>query len=376
MEAILGPSRNSRSIDRSLSMNSTRPRRSHSGQNKNLGSLYHGLLILILIICLAPSTLAHPTAIAADLVNVLRSASNPSGEITVDLQDSPLKRRGDTLLDTQDRDAVAESLERDAKHGLQRRILNASTETLTAMPEPFDTSSNNFANSSCVSFFDKFLANSTVTNCYAISLLLENSNAFFHDLSSATKISRVLDTTCSEDPTKCQSIMTSLAAQMLDEDHCGPDYEAGNPVVTDAYRQLMAYEPVYKATCLTNPTTDDYCFVDAVTNSTAPNDYNVYFIPIGNPLTTGNLTCNECLQETMDIYAEWARVDGQALDTTYLSSAKIVNEYCGSGFATSNVTIGSNNVTAGAGLTVPLPSSRFALSIITVIIGALSSGIF
>lgn len=376
MEAILGPSRHSRSIDRSLSMNFTRPRRSQPGQIKSLGSLYHGLIILILIVCLSPSTLAHPTAITADLVNVPRSASNPSGDTIVDLQDSPLKRREYISLDTQVRDAVAESLERDAKHGLQRRILNASTDSSTSMPEPFDTSSNNFANSSCVSFFDKFLANSTVTKCHAVSLLLENSNAFFHDLSSATETSRVLDTTCSENPTKCQSIMTSLAAQMLDEDNCGPDYEAGNSVVTDTYQQLMAYEPVYRATCLTNPTTNDYCFVDAVTNSTAPNDYNVYFIPIGNQLTKGKLTCNECLQSTMDIYAEWARVDGQALDTTYLPSAKIVNEYCGSGFATTNVTIGSDNVTAGAGLTVPLPGSRLALSIITVTIGALSLGMF
>ncbi|KAJ5657037.1 hypothetical protein N7507_008987 [Penicillium longicatenatum] len=361
-------------MDRSLSMNSTRPRRSQSGQNKNLGSLYHGLLILIIIICLSPSTLAHPTAIAADLVNVPRSASNPSGKITVDLHDSPLKPRGDTFFDTRDRDAIAESLESDAKHGLQRRILNASTETSTSMPEPFDTSSNNFANSSCVSFFDKFLANSTVTKCHAVSLLLENSNAFFHDLSSATETTRVLDTTCSENPTKCQSIMTSLAAQMLDEDNCGPDYEAGNSVVTGTYQQLMAYEPVYRATCLTNPTTNDYCFVDAVTNSTAPNDYNVYFIPIGTQLTKGKLTCNECLRSTMDMYAQWARVDGQALDTTYLPSAKIVNEFCGSGFATTNITIGSDNVTAGAGLMVPLPS-RFALSLITVTVGALSLGI-
>ncbi|KAJ5654680.1 hypothetical protein N7490_001683 [Penicillium lividum] len=350
-------------------MNSTRLRRSRSGQTTRLGSLYHGLLILILIVCLSTSTLAHP-ALATDLVDP-RSASYPSGEI-VDLQASP-ERRGDTFLDTQDQDAVAESLRHDVNHGLQRRILNASTETSTTMPEPFDTSSNNFANSSCVSFFDKFLANSTVTKCHAVSLLLTNSNAFFHDLSSATKTSRVLDTTCSEPVEKCQSIMTSLAAQMLYEDNCGPDYEAGNSVVTDTYQQLMAYEPVYRATCLTNPTTQDYCFVDAVTNTTAPNDYNVYFIPIGTTLTKGKLTCNECLSATMDVYAQWATVDGQALDSTYISSAKVVNEYCGSGFAVTNLTIGSDSVTvtAGAGLTVPLPSSRLALSIISITIGSL-----
>ncbi|KAJ5934103.1 hypothetical protein N7466_003650 [Penicillium verhagenii] len=354
-------------------MDSIGPRRSQPGQKKSLACL----LILILIFCLSTSTLAHPTAVTADLQpSIPRSTSNPGGETIVDRQDLPPGGRGDTILDTLNQDSVAESLKHDATHGLQRRILNASTETSAAMPEPFDTSSNNFANASCVSFFDSFLANSTVTKCHAVSLLFENSNGFFHDLSSATTTARVLDTACSEPVIECQSIMNSLATKMLDGSNCGPDYEAGNSVVTDTYQQLMAYEPVYRATCLINTLTDDYCFVDAVTNTTAANDYNVYFIPIGNTLTKGTLTCNECLKATMDIYAEWAKVDGQSLDSTYLPSAKIVNEYCGSGFADTNITIGSDSVTAGAGLTVPLPNSRLPLFIISVTIGALSWGMY
>jgi hypothetical protein len=59
----------------------------------------------------------------------------------------------------------------------------------------------------------------------------------------------------------------------------------------------------------------------------------------------------------MEIFARWAKKDGQSLDTTYLPSAKIINSKCGSEFASTNVTVGSNRVTAGAGLTVPLPGA-------------------
>lgn len=124
------------------------------------------------------------------------------------------------------------------------------------------------------------------------------------------------------------------------------------------YNDLVAYEPMYRATCLTSPSTQDYCFVDAVSNSSAPDDYNVYFMPIGSSLSAGaKPTCSQCLQATMEIFARWAKKDGQSLDTTYLPSAKIINSKCGSEFASTNVTVGSNRVTAGAGLTVPLPGA-------------------
>jgi hypothetical protein len=124
--------------------------------------------------------------------------------------------------------------------------------------------------------------------------------------------------------------------------------------VTNTYKDLVAYEPMYRATCLTSPSTQDYCFVDAVSNSSAPDDYNVYFMPIGSALGTGaKPTCSQCLQATMDLFANWAKKDGQSLVTTYLPSARIINAHCGAGFASTNVTVGS--VTAGAGLTVPLP---------------------
>jgi hypothetical protein len=170
--------------------------------------------------------------------------------------------------------------------------------------------------------------------------------------------------------------MTALAADLVKPENCGDDYENGNSVVKGMYRDLVAYEPVYRATCLTNPSTKDYCFVDAVANSTAPDDYNVYLLPLGTPLTVGVVpTCNRCLKVTMDLFSGWARRNGQSLDSTYLPSAKIVNANCGDDFVSTNITVGSADVMAGAGLAVPLP--KFGIvSVVALALGVMLTDVF
>lgn len=166
-----------------------------------------------------------------------------------------------------------------------------------------------------------------------------------------------------------------MAKKMLQKDNCGPDYEANNSFVHTVYRDLMAYEPMFRATCLTNPKTNNYCFVDAVTNTSAPNSYDVYFVPLGNILGSGNVTCDQCLQATTDIFAHWATVDGQSLDTTYVPSARVVNHECGAHFANVTLTTGTDHTKASAGLRSPLPDFRITASFGLVIGGALA-GIF
>jgi hypothetical protein len=332
---------------------------------------YTGLLILIVILCLSPTAAAQSQSATALKLNadIPRSASHASGEIFVD----GLHGRSSSLQPHEDEANGCENNDlgkRSSDLLLPRKIVTANSNSSSSMPTPFDTISYNFANQTCTTFFTGFLSNSTITDCHAISLLLENSNSFFHTLSSAAATSRVLDVTCSQSVTKCASIMTNLASEMIKTENCGDDYNAGNSVVQGTYQDLMAYEPVYRATCLTNPDTKDYCFVDAVQNTTAPNDYNVYFIPVGTPLTkSGVLTCNECLQASMDIFAQWAKVNNQALDTTYVPSAKVVNKYCGANFANTNITVGSDKVTAGAGLSVQLPGARLAFSVLGLFLG-------
>jgi len=309
----------------------------------------------MLIICLLPaSTVAQSTTIS-DLVNIPRSAAAPSGDIPDDHDhhEEYAFQFGNTFH------AETRSAEIEANGGLLLHRTSSSD-----MPTPFDTVSINFASDSCVSFFKKFLSNTTVMDCHAVSLLLENSNSFFHTLASATATTRVLNTACSQPMSKCASIMTDLAEQMLHRDNCGQDYKSNNSIVQGTYQDLMAYKPMYLATCLTNPTTQNYCFVEAVQNTTAPNDYTLYFMPLGSIVSSGRLTCGQCLQNTMNIFAHWATVDGQALDTTYLPSARIINNVCGAGYVNANVTVGSDIVTSGAGLTAPLPDIRLIVSVL------------
>ncbi|OQD72357.1 hypothetical protein PENPOL_c001G02746 [Penicillium polonicum] len=320
-----------------------------------MSRLYHiyNLLIIITILCL--STRAE--SVEPTHLPVLRSAWHPSGEIkTADRQSLQAPTEETTIR--------------------RRTIVTASTST-TEIPKPFDTLSYNFANSTtCIDFFAKWRANTTITNCNAISLLIENSNAFFHTLNSAPATSRILDTSCSADVSQCASIMTTLAADLLKPDNCGDDYENDNSVVKGTYRDLVAYEPMYRATCLTNPSTKNYCFVDAVSNSTVPDDYSVYLMPLGTPLSSGDVpTCNKCLKATMELFSGWARRDGQSLDSTYLPSAKIVNAHCGDGFASTNITVGSADVRAGAGLAVPLPKLGIS-TVMFLLLGVMLTGLF
>lgn len=351
---------------------------------KFLGPLYHGLLILMLILCFSPiSTLAQTPAGVSDLISDgPRSALGPSGEINVD---ELAKRRVLFELheifqideDGSDERAALPGIDRNGGVLLPRSIVTAGNMSSSDLPSAFDTLSNNFANATCVAFFEKFRSNSSFTDCHAVSVLLGNSNSFFHTLTSAVATSHVLDVACSQSVTKCALTMTTLAKEMLHDKNCGQDYNANNSVVQSVYQELIAYEPMYRASCLTNPDTKDYCFVDAVTNTTAPNDYNVYFMPVGSTLTpSGKLTCNECLQATMKIFAQWASTDGQSLDTTYLPSAKVVNGYCGSNFANTNVTVGSSKVTAGAGQVMQSPNFRLITSLFAITLGATIAGVF
>lgn len=277
-------------------------------------------IILILVVRLSIA-FAQPVEPNVDAI----SGKHPSGEIT------------------------------DRRQKTARAVVTASATTSTDIPSPYDTLAYNFANTtSCRNFYAEWRANKTITDCHPVSLLLENSNAFFHALRSNTTTSRILNTTCAQDVDQCTSIMSNLAVDLLKSKNCGLDYQNGNSVVQGTYRDLVAYKPIYSATCLKNTATQNYCFVDAISNSTSPDDYSVYLMPLGTALSTGSKpSCSTCLRNTVDLFSQWAKVDGQPLTMTYLSSASVMNAYCGTDFAPTNITVGSSTVTAGASAAVP-----------------------
>ena len=168
--------------------------------------------------------------------------------------------------------------------------------------------------------------------------MLQNSNSFFEATKSLTELSVTLDMACAVDRESCNTLMLSLAAQLIEDANCGQDYRDENPIVLEAYAGLVAYEPVYNATCITSPATGDYCFADAITNATNPSDAYPYYTALGIQLPGGvDLTCDKCLQDTMAIYALAAANSSQPVSSTYVDTAEIIDVSCGPTFVNTTV---------------------------------------
>ena len=118
---------------------------------------------------------------------------------------------------------------------------------------------------------------------------------------------------------------------------CKSDYNGNNPQVVQAYNGLIAYEPLYRASCLKDNNAS-YCYANAVTNTTNNGeDAYPYSLPLGVTLGGGSRpTCNSCLQNTMAIFSTFAGNTTQPLSQTYSSAAQQITIYCGTSFV--NVT--------------------------------------
>ncbi|KAI1622631.1 hypothetical protein EDD37DRAFT_611045 [Exophiala viscosa] len=217
------------------------------------------------------------------------------------------------------------------------------TVVTTPLPSPFDTSiGSNFTVSSCPTFFSTFLSNSTFQSCVPVSLLLQNSNSFFRAERSTTLLTQTLDSACNAPLAICSPLMANLASELIADANCGADYKLQNPLVSQAYAGLLAYEPLYRATCLQDSTSGAYCFAEAVTNTTNDADAYPYYTALGLNMPAGaSPTCSQCLKDTMSIFAGYAQATNQPLASTYLGCAAQVDVACGSGFAATDIKVGS-----------------------------------
>lgn len=181
-------------------------------------------------------------------------------------------------------------------------------------------------------------------------MLLQNSGSFFKVLQSPVSLDQVIETSCSADETTCTDYMAHLASELISDKACGQDYKLGNALVVQAYTAMIAYRPVYRATCLKDPSTGEFCFTEAATNPKNVAGYYVYFLPIGIGFPgSSRPICNECLQATMEVFAESALIKGQPLAETYIPAAQQINMGCGPGFVNATVKVGS--VSSGGSLT-------------------------
>ncbi|KAK4940523.1 hypothetical protein LTR10_019397 [Elasticomyces elasticus] len=213
------------------------------------------------------------------------------------------------------------------------------TVVTTPLPSPFDTSiGSNFTVSSCPTFFSNFLSNSTFQSCLPVSLLLQNSNSFFRAERSTTLLTQTLDSACNAPLAICSPLMSNLASQLIADANCGADYKLQNPLVLQAHAGLVAYEPLYRATCLRDSGSGAYCFAEAVTNTTNDADAYPYYTALGLNMPAGaSPTCSQCLKDTMNIFAGYANATDQPL----ASCAAQVDIACGSGFAATDIKAGS-----------------------------------
>jgi len=251
---------------------------------------------------------------------------------------------------------------------------DSSTTTATSFPSPFDTSlGNNFTVQSCPQYFSSFLGNSTFRSCRAMSLLLENSDSFFQASSSAASLDQILELSCSVNVTDCTLFMAHLGSNLIKDGACGQDYKLGNPLVTQAYTGMIAYQVTYQATCLKNQTSQDFCFSKSATNSANLADYYVYFLALGMALPgSSRPTCNECLQGTMQIFANEAQYVGQPLTQTYIPAAEQINLGCGPTFANTSILVGSKAAISTGSLMGQRPDMIIFVYMLVLSIGALA----
>ncbi|KUI59558.1 hypothetical protein VP1G_06787 [Cytospora mali] len=210
-----------------------------------------------------------------------------------------------------------------------------ATTSLSSLPSPFDGGlSNNFTTTTCPTFINNMLADAEFQACYPVSLLLQSSESFFDAEKSLVSITQVLDHACQANATQCTNYLADMAKNLTASGNCAADYEAGNPIATEAYLGLLSYPVMYSATCLKDPDTAVYCFGNAVTNRTNPTETYFYSLPLNSSLPGGTIPiCASCLQETMNIYQVATTNRKQPISYTYESAAAQVNLLCGPNFA-------------------------------------------
>lgn len=163
--------------------------------------------------------------------------------------------------------------------------------------------------------------------------------------------------------------MASLATQIKSNDNCGSDLAMGNPSVMQAYNGLVAYDALYRAGCLTDPS-GSYCYANAVTNASAPSSSYIYYLPLGVQLPGGSRpACTSCLQNTMRIFAQAAGNSSQPLNADYVSAAEQVQMNCGPTFVQASVVSSSATSSFGPG---GLGSSLGLVTLLVVVMNLLA----
>ncbi|KAJ6627903.1 hypothetical protein B0H10DRAFT_1869252 [Mycena sp. CBHHK59/15] len=210
----------------------------------------------------------------------------------------------------------------------------------TPFPQPFDSDlSQNFSSVSCFNFFSNMTNTVPFRSCRPFSLLLQSSAAFIEAQDNLTELNAIVwgtcNTTIAED--QCVSNMEWFSSTLASV--CATDLKDGNSMAVGTQIALNAYNLMRGTGCLTDPTTNTYCYLDAVRNSN-PSDTYFYSLPLGVNIPNSTIaSCSTCTKSLMTSYYAALRDSTQvagltALQETYSGAAQIAVADCGSAYAT------------------------------------------
>ncbi|KAL6299244.1 hypothetical protein BKA93DRAFT_820020 [Sparassis latifolia] len=213
----------------------------------------------------------------------------------------------------------------------------------TPFPQPLDTTlSQNFSTESCQEFFVNMTQTETFRECRSFGMLLQSSSAFIQAQSNITLLNTIVWGTCNTDVSEdqCTANIDWFAETM--QASCVTELKLNNVMATTTLQGLQSYAMMRRAGCLSNSTTDTYCYVDAVAGGNAANMY-LYLLPQGSPLPNSSVpSCTRCTQMLMGEYVSYiGNVTG--LEETYEHAAEIANAACGQGFVQEIATVTNKN---------------------------------
>ncbi|KAI9727611.1 MAG: hypothetical protein M1834_008051 [Cirrosporium novae-zelandiae] len=308
-------------------------------------SLSFNSIFTLFLLFLSSLSLASAAAIDIPTLHGSTLAQlSRKGQIIVDPRPSPVPRT--SPFEIFERANDASSTATSSTSSPSSTLATAATVSSSSLPTPFDTSlGSNYTTSSCPKYINTFLSDDDFQTCLPFSLLLQNSQSFFQTEKSLVKTTRLLDYTCSVSLANCTTVLNNIALNLISDSYCGNDYLRQNPVVVQAYNGLIAYESLYRASCLIATSGDgegNYCFANAITNTTNTADSYIYYLPLGTTLPgSSRPTCNQCLRDTMALYTNYASNGTQPLSGTYNAAALQVDLGCGPTFANDSVPITS-----------------------------------
>ncbi|KAG6916150.1 hypothetical protein DXG01_008202 [Tephrocybe rancida] len=217
----------------------------------------------------------------------------------------------------------------------------------TPFPQPYDSDlTQNFSSITCFNFFANMTAAQPFRTCRALSFLADSSNDFIDAQTNLTLLNSIIWGTCNTNTAKDQCISNMAWFADALQTACTQDLQDQNQLAVGALQDLRAYSLFREVGCLTDPTANTYCYMNAV-RSSDPSDLYFYGLPLGIALPKSTKpSCSACTRSLMSTYSAALSDPAQAavltgLKKTYADSAALAVAQCGSGYADTTLDSGA-----------------------------------